>query len=64
MSSNIKIFKIVYNYDVDISIYNFGEMKGLIFPCLYLVIVTSMSNVNKGNSLLGIVNIFELIHFQ
>ena len=39
-------------------------MKGLIFPCRYLVIVTSMSNVNKGNSLPGFVNIFELIHFQ
>ena len=39
-------------------------MKGLIFPCQYLVIVTSMSNVNKGNSLPGIVNIFQIIHFQ
>lgn len=47
--TNIQIF--LKYYDIDIQIWNFGEIIGLIFLCCYLGIVITIDSVNKENSL-------------
>lgn len=53
-----------YNYDVAIWICKFGETMDLNFPCCYPGIVTMVGIVSKGNSLLDMFNMLELINFQ